>query len=83
MKKIIGNIEPNNVFGYFEDICNIPHVSYHTEKIQAYIEAFAIERGLAYHKDNYGNIVVFKVQYKTICSVMLYRNMQRNNNQIM
>ena len=60
MKKIIGNIEPNNVFGYFEDICNIPHVSYHTEKIQAYIEAFAIERGLAYHKDNYGNIVVFK-----------------------
>ena len=60
MKRVLENIEPNKVFTYFEDICNIPHVSHHTEKIADYIEAFAIKQGLLYDRDGYGNLVVYK-----------------------
>lgn len=60
MKNLLNNIKPKNVFKFFEDICEIPHVSFHTERIRDYVEQFAIERNLKYVKDNNGNIVVYK-----------------------
>lgn len=48
------------VFRFFEQISNIPRPSKHEEKIVAYIEAFAKERGLPHRKDEVGNIVISK-----------------------
>lgn len=60
MKRILGNIMPEEVFGYFEDICGIPHISHHTGELRDYIENFAIRNRLEYVKDDNGNIVVYK-----------------------
>lgn len=60
MKNIINNIKSEKVFCFFEDICSIPHVSFHTDKLREYVEKFAIEHGLRYVKDESGNIVIYK-----------------------
>ncbi|MDD8047965.1 MAG: beta-Ala-His dipeptidase [Thomasclavelia sp.] len=49
---------------YFEDICLIPHGSYHEEKISKYLEDFAIEHNLEYVRDKYNNVVIYKEAYK-------------------
>lgn len=60
MRRILDNLEPRDFFHYFEDICNIPHVSYHTEKMSDYCENFAKEHGLKYVRDDAGNVVIYK-----------------------
>lgn len=30
--RVLSELEPKNVFSFFEDICNIPHPSYKEEK---------------------------------------------------
>lgn len=54
------NLKPEKVFYYFEEICRIPHVSFHTDMIRDYVEKFAVERGFRYVKDESGNIVIYK-----------------------
>ena len=54
------NLKTEKVFYYFEEICRIPHISFHTEAIRDYVEQFAIEHHLRYVKDNNGNIVIYK-----------------------
>ncbi len=58
--KVLSELEPTNVFGYFEDICNIPHPSYKEEKISDYLVAFAKEHGLEYYRDDIYNVVMIK-----------------------
>lgn len=60
MNRVLVNIEPQDVFNFFEDICNIPHVSYHTDLISDYCEAFAKARNLRYVRDNTGNVIIYK-----------------------
>lgn len=60
MKYIIQNRKPASVFRFFEDICAIPHPSYHEEKIADYLCAFATERGLEYYRDNLHNVLIKK-----------------------
>ena len=60
MKYIIQNRKPASVFRFFEDICSIPHPSYHEEKIADYLCAFAAERGLEYYRDNLHNVLIKK-----------------------
>ena len=60
MSHILEGLEPHSVMHYFEEICNIPHVSYHTEKISEYIISFAKEKGLDYYSDDSGNVVIYK-----------------------
>ncbi len=60
MKRILDNIEPKDVFRYFEDICSIPHVSFHTDKMSDYCENFAKEHNLWYVRDEAGNVVIKK-----------------------
>ena len=54
MKNLTDNITDERFFHYFREICNIPHVSFHTDKIRDYIEHFAADHNLRYAKDDYG-----------------------------
>lgn len=57
---ILSNLEPKEVFHYFEEICNIPHPSYKEERISNYLVDFARERGLEYYQDELKNVVIIK-----------------------
>jgi di/tripeptidase len=35
--RVLTDLEPKNVFSFFEDICSIPHPSYKEEKISNYL----------------------------------------------
>ena len=60
MNKVLENVEPREVFSYFEEICGIPHVSHHTEQIADYLTTFAVNHNLRYIKDELGNVIIFK-----------------------
>jgi len=57
-KKLAG-LEPASVFGYFEEICGIPHGSGNTKQISDYLVNFAKEHQLAYIQDESDNVIIF------------------------
>lgn len=57
---ILENLEPKEVFHYFEEICNIPHGSGNTEAISNYLVEFAKKKGLEYKQDALGNVIIIK-----------------------
>ena len=57
---VLGNLEPKSVFGYFEDICNIPHGSGNMNKISQYCVDFAKEHQLEYMVDEMKNVIIIK-----------------------
>ena len=57
---VLGNLEPKSVFGYFEDICSIPHGSGNMDKISQYCEDFAKEHQLEYMMDEMKNVIIIK-----------------------
>lgn len=56
--RVLQGLEPASVFSFFEDICNIPHISYHEKQISDYCVNFAKERGLYYEQDEMGNVII-------------------------
>ena len=58
--RVLENLEPKSVFGYFEDICNIPHGSGNMEKISDFCVNFAKEHGLACLQDDMKNVIIIK-----------------------
>lgn len=58
--RVLSQLEPANVFGYFEDICHIPHPSYKEEKISAFLVDFAKEHNLEYYQDELYNVIMIK-----------------------
>lgn len=56
---ILENYEPKKVLKYFEEICAIPHASFHTDKISDYLVDFAKSHDLKYRQDKVGNVVIF------------------------
>ena len=60
MSYLIQNRKPASIFRFFEEICAIPHPSYHEEKIADYLCAFAAERGLEYYRDSLHNVLIKK-----------------------
>lgn len=54
------NLEPRAVFGFFEQICNIPHGSKHEEQISAYLQQFGKELGYETISDEVGNVLIKK-----------------------
>ena len=48
--RVLTDLEPKNVFSFFEDICSIPHPSYKEEKISNYLVEFAKARGLEHYQ---------------------------------
>lgn len=57
-KKLAG-LEPASVFGYFEEICAIPHGSRNTKMISDYLVSFAVSHGLRYIQDDANNVILF------------------------
>ncbi len=57
---MLSQLEPKNVFEYFEIICGIPHGSGNTDAIAEYIVNFAKERGLDWYRDGANNVLVTK-----------------------
>lgn len=55
---ILKGLEPESVFRYFEEICSIPHTSYHEKQLSDYCVAFAKEHGLFCQQDEMGNILI-------------------------
>lgn len=58
--RVLENLEPKEVFYYFEEICKIPHPSYKEGKISDYLVAFAKERNLEVYQDDLKNVVIIK-----------------------
>lgn len=56
--KVLNGYEPASVLGFFEEICNIPHISYHEKELSDYCVAFAKERNLYYEQDELGNVII-------------------------
>ncbi len=59
MKKL-DSLEPQKVFGFFEEITQIPHGSYNLEGINKYLVDFAKSRNLEYIADDAGNVIIKK-----------------------
>lgn len=57
---VLSNLEPKEVFQYFEDICSIPHASYHESKISDYCVEFAKKHNLTYYQDDLKNVILIK-----------------------
>ena len=57
--KRLAGLEPAAVFGYFEEICAIPHGSRNTRMISDYLVEFAKKNGLRYIQDTDNNVILF------------------------
>jgi len=57
---ILSGLEPKAVFGFFEELCALPHASRHTEAVSEYLVAFAKQRGLKYRWDEADNVIIWK-----------------------
>ena len=57
---VLQDLEPRDVFGYFEEICQIPHGSGNTKAVSDYCVEFAVKRGLRYLQDESGNVIIWK-----------------------
>ena len=55
----LAGLEPANVFGYFEQLCAIPHGSGNTKAISDYLVDFAKTHGLRHVQDELNNVVIF------------------------
>ncbi|MBQ8804453.1 MAG: aminoacyl-histidine dipeptidase [Tyzzerella sp.] len=58
--KVLEGLQPASVFKFFEEICDIPHISYHEKEISDYCVAFAKERGLYCEQDDHYNVIIIK-----------------------
>lgn len=52
--------QPKKVLHYFEQICRIPHPSYHCEAISNYLMDFAKAHGLEAYQDQFYNVIIIK-----------------------
>lgn len=57
---VLSDLEPKEVFAYFEEISAIPRASRHEEKISDYCAAFARDHHLKYYQDEMKNIIIIK-----------------------
>lgn len=59
-KSILSDLEPKNVFYFFEEISKIPRCSGNTNEISNYLKNFAIVRGLDFYQDELNNVIIYK-----------------------
>lgn len=57
---ILTGMEPEKVFAFFEEICQIPHGSGNVGAISEYLRNFARERNLFCIQDEWKNIIIIK-----------------------
>lgn len=58
--RVLEGLQPAEVLYYFEEICGIPHISYHEQALSDYCAKFARDRGLFYQQDEMGNVLIIK-----------------------
>lgn len=56
----LAGLEPASVFGYFEQICSIPHGSRNTKAISDYLVTFAQKHGIRCEQDTLNNVVMYQ-----------------------
>lgn len=56
----LNNLEPKNVFHFFEELTRIPHGSGDMAAVSGWVTDFAGKRGLRYRQDSMGNVVIWK-----------------------
>lgn len=61
---VLSNLEPKEVFHYFEELCKIPHPSYKEGKISDYCVSFAKKHNLEVYQDELKNIIMIKESTK-------------------
>ena len=54
------NLQPENVFRYFEELASIPHGSRNTKAISDYLVNFAKEHHLEHYQDDDNNVIIIK-----------------------
>jgi dipeptidase D len=57
---ISAGLRPTSVWTYFEEICMIPRLSKHEQKIRKYLLSFAHQNGLEVREDKIGNILIIR-----------------------
>ena len=57
---VLGELEPRQVFRFFEEICAIPHGSGNVDRLSDYLVSFAEERGLFCRQDEMKNVIISK-----------------------
>ena len=57
---VLGQLQPKSVFGYFEEICGIPHGSGNMDQISQYCVDFAKKHHLEYIVDDMKNVIIIK-----------------------
>lgn len=57
---ILGNLEPKNVWNYFEDLTKVPRASKKEEKVIAFLLDFAKQHNLEAKRDEIGNVLISK-----------------------
>lgn len=58
--EILKGLNPEKVFGFFEDISSIPRGSGYNDKIKEYCVDFAEKRKLKHYSDGAGNVIIYK-----------------------
>lgn len=57
---MLENLQPKDVFKFFEEITQIPHGSYNTKSVSDYVVSVAKEHKLKYVQDDSNNVIVYK-----------------------
>lgn len=57
---VLDQIQPKEVFRFFEEMCQIPHGTFDTKRISDYCVEFAKERKLDYTQDSVNNVIIRK-----------------------
>ena len=57
---VLKGLQPERVFGFFEDICGIPHGSGNTKQLSDWLVSFAKERNLEHYQDEMNNVIIIK-----------------------
>lgn len=75
---VLGHLEPQSVFLFFEQICAIPHGSGNTKTISDWLVRFAQARGLEHVQDAWNNVIIIKkatAGYENAAPVILQGHM--------
>ncbi|MBQ6401888.1 MAG: aminoacyl-histidine dipeptidase [Firmicutes bacterium] len=81
---VLKGLQPEGIFGFFEDICGIPHGSGNTTQLSNWLVSFAKERGLEVIQDDLENVIIIKEAspgYENAAPVILQGHMDMVCNQ--
>jgi dipeptidase D len=61
---VLGQLNPVNIWKFFEEICSIPRISKNEEKIRQYLLDFAGKNNLESKQDGVGNVLIIKPAFR-------------------